>query len=153
MQVSYYNRTRKPQAEQELGLSYADMDTLLRESDFVCVLIPYSKETHGLIGRRELGLMKPTGILINTARGGIVDEAALYEALVTGGIWAAGLDVFEREPLEKDHPLLTLSNVVALPHIGSASIRTRLKMAHMAADNLIRALAGETPPNLVNPSS
>ncbi|WP_274650785.1 2-hydroxyacid dehydrogenase [Paenibacillus humicola] len=150
MQVSYYSRTRKPHAEERLSLTYAEMDDLLRESDFVCILVPYSPDTHGLIGRRELSLMKSTAVLVNTSRGGIVDEAALYDALKSKTIWAAGLDVFEREPVATDHPLLTLPNVVALPHIGSASVKTRLRMGHMAADNLIQALQGGTPPNWVN---
>jgi glyoxylate reductase len=150
MKVLYCNRTRKPQAEERFGLTYADKDDLLRQSDFVCVLVPYTPDTRGLIGERELALMKPTSVLINTSRGGIVDESALYRALKSGAIWAAGLDVFEREPIGADHPLLTLPNVVALPHIGSASVRTRMRMGHMAADNLLQALAGGTPPNLVN---
>lgn len=150
MRVLYYNRTRKPETEKELGVAYADMETLLRESDFVCVMTPYNPETNNLIGARELSMMKKTAILINTARGGIVNEEALYHALKKGEIWAAGLDVFEQEPVALDHPLLTLPNVVALPHIGSASEKTRTTMANLAAENLLTALAGKTPPNLVN---
>ncbi|WP_191561160.1 2-hydroxyacid dehydrogenase [Metabacillus idriensis] len=149
MNVLYYNRSRKPDAEKELGLNYTDMDTLLEESDFVCIMTPYTTETKNLISQRELSLMKKTSILINTARGGIVDEAALYEALKIGTIWAAGLDVFEQEPVSLDHPLLTLPNVVVLPHIGSASIKTRMKMAELAADNLILALQSQTPKYVV----
>lgn len=149
MRVLYYNRSRKQEAEERLGLAYTDLDTLLSESDFVCIMTPYTPETHHLIGERELSLMKPTAILINTARGGIVDEAALYQALKQGTIRAAGLDVFEKEPVDPDHPLLTLPNVVALPHIGSASVETRTKMAELAADNLLKVLAGEQPKHLV----
>ncbi|AQS59590.1 2-hydroxyacid dehydrogenase [Desulforamulus ferrireducens] len=150
MRVLYYNRRRKPEVEKELGVTYVDMDTLLKESDFVCIMTPYTPETHNLIGARELSLMKKTAVLINTARGGIVNEAALYQALQKGEIWAAGLDVFEQEPVALDHPLLSLPNVVALPHIGSASEKTRKTMANLAAENLLTALEGKTPPNLVN---
>lgn len=151
MNVLYHNRSRKPSAEQELGVVYADLDELLRRSDFVCIMTPYTPETRQLIGARELSLMKPTAVLINTARGGIVDEDALYHALRNSQIWAAGLDVFEQEPVPLDHPLLTLSNVVALPHIGSASVGTRVRMATLAAENLLAALTGSMPPNAVNP--
>jgi glyoxylate reductase len=150
MKVLYHNRSRKPEAEQELGIKYAEKETLLRESDFVVIMTPYNAETHHLIGEKELSLMKKTGIIINTARGGIVNERALYEALKKGAIWAAGLDVFEEEPTRLDHALLTLPNVVTLPHIGSASIKTRTRMAEIAAENLLQALSGETPSNLVN---
>ncbi|MDM5199004.1 D-glycerate dehydrogenase [Fictibacillus enclensis] len=149
MDVLYYNRSRKPDVEKEYGLNYTDMDTLLKESDFVCILTPYSEETKNLIGQRELSLMKNTSILVNTARGGIVDEIALYESLKSGTIWAAGLDVFEQEPVSLDHPLLALPNVVVLPHIGSASVKTRMKMAELAADNLILALQSQTPKYVV----
>lgn len=149
MDVLYYNRSRKPDVEKELGLNYTDMDTLLKKSDFVCIMTPYTEETKNLIGQRELSLMKNTSILINTARGGIVDEAALYESLKSGTVWAAGLDVFEQEPVSLDHPLLALPNVVVLPHIGSASVKTRMKMAELAADNLILALQSQTPKYVV----
>ncbi|GAB7389114.1 D-glycerate dehydrogenase [Bacillaceae bacterium] len=151
MRVLYYNRNRRPEVEEKLGATYADLPTLLKESDFVCVLTPYTPETHHLIGKDELALMKKTAVLINTSRGGVVDENALYEALTTGTIWAAGLDVFAQEPVPLDHPLLSLPNVVALPHIGSASVRTRTRMAELAAENLLQALAGHIPSNLVNP--
>lgn len=150
MRVLYHNRSRKEEAEKTLGLEYVDFDTLLKESDFVCVMTPYTPETRNLIGERELSLMKSTAILINTARGGIVDEAALYKALKDGTIWAAGLDVFEEEPVKLNHPLLTLPNVVTLPHIGSASIKTRTLMAELAATNLIQAVTGQIPTHLVN---
>lgn len=151
MRILYHNRSRRTQAEEKYGIKYADMETVLKESDFLCIMTPYTAETHHLIGRQELSLMKETAVLINTARGGIVDESALYEALTEKKIWAAGLDVFEQEPVPLDHPLLSLSNVVTLPHIGSASLQTRMKMARLAADNLLAALNGETPRHLVNP--
>lgn len=150
MRILYHNRSRKEEAEKTWGIEYADLDSLLRESDFVCVMTPYTEETRNLIGDRELSLMKKSAILINTARGGIVNEAALYEALKQNKIWAAGLDVFEQEPVDPDHPLLTLPNVVTLPHIGSASIQTRTRMAELAAANLIQGVMGETPQNRVN---
>jgi glyoxylate reductase len=145
MNVLYYNRTRKPEKEQELGIHYAELKDLLQQSDFVCLLLPYSPEVHHLIGKKELSLMKESAILINTARGGIVDENALYHALKDGEIWAAGLDVFEQEPVPIDHPLLTLPNVVTLPHIGSASVKTRMRMAHLAAENMKNVLNGNQP--------
>lgn len=145
MNILYYNRTRKRALEEEFEIEYAELHTLLQQSDFVCLMLPYSPDTHHLIGKKELSLMKKESILINTARGGIVDEAALYEALKNKDIWAAGLDVFEEEPIPIEHPLLTLNNVVTLPHIGSASIKTRLNMAHLAADNIIEALKGNGP--------
>ncbi|MDM5198171.1 D-glycerate dehydrogenase [Fictibacillus enclensis] len=150
MRVLYYNRSRKLEAEKQLGIQYTDMETLLKESDFICILTPLTPETRHLIGRKELSLMKNTSVLINTARGGIVDEEALYDALKEKEIWAAGLDVFEQEPVSMDHPLFTLSNVVTLPHIGSASFHTRMQMARLAAENLLTALLGDIPKNLVN---
>ncbi|MBD2871414.1 2-hydroxyacid dehydrogenase [Paenibacillus arenilitoris] len=150
MRVLYHNRSRKREAEQSMAIEYAEQDDLLAHSDFVCVMAPLTPDTRNLIGARELNLMKPSAILINSARGGIVDERALYDALASGTIWAAGLDVFEEEPVKLDHPLLTLSNVVTLPHIGSASIRTRTRMAEIAADSLLQGLSGELPAHLVN---
>ncbi|MGG1573231.1 2-hydroxyacid dehydrogenase [Fictibacillus sp. NRS-1165] len=150
MRVLYYNRSRKLEAEKQLGIQYTEMETLLKESDFICILTPLTPETRHLIGRKELSLMKNTSVLINTARGGIVDEDALYDALKEKEIWAAGLDVFEQEPVSMDHPLLTLSNVVTLPHIGSASFHTRMQMARLAAENLLTSLLGDIPKNLVN---
>ncbi|WP_214628013.1 2-hydroxyacid dehydrogenase [Paenibacillus agaridevorans] len=151
MNVLYYNRTRKEETEEAYGIRYTDMNELLRMSDFVCVLTPYTPQTHDLIGAAELRRMKPTAVLINTSRGGIVNEEALYEALRDGTIWAAGLDVFEREPVVPDHPLLTLPNLVSLPHIGSASVATRIQMARLAANQLIDAISGHRPAHLVNP--
>jgi glyoxylate reductase len=145
MKVLYFNRTRKLEKEKELGIQYAELDELLQQSDFVSLLLPYSPEVHHLIGKGELSLMKRSAILINTARGGIVDEDALFDALKEGEIWAAGLDVFEQEPVPIDHPLLSLPNVVTLPHMGSASVKTRMLMAHLAADNMVNVLNGNEP--------
>lgn len=150
MNVMYYNRSQKPELENEFAMHFTDLETLLKESDFVSILIPYSSEVHHLIGEKELAMMKNSAILINTSRGGIVDEDALYRALVNKQIWAAGLDVFEEEPISLDHPLLTLKNVVALPHIGSASEKTRLKMADLVVENLQRVLTGQNPLTPVN---
>jgi glyoxylate reductase len=151
MRILYSSRHRKPDLEARLGLECRSMDDVLRESDFVSLHCALTPETRHLIGARELLLMKPTAILINTTRGPVVDQVALAEALKAGTIAAAGLDVFEKEPVPLDDPILSLPNVVALPHIGSASIATRGRMARMAADNLIAALSGQRPPNLVNP--
>ncbi|MFC4410799.1 2-hydroxyacid dehydrogenase [Chungangia koreensis] len=151
MDVYYHNRTRKPEAEEMHGFVYSDLDDLLSNSDFVVLLTPLTEETKNMIGARELSLMKETAVLINVARGGIVDEQALYEALVHKKIWAAGLDVFEQEPVPLDHPLLTLPNVTVLPHIGSASIRTRLKMMSMNAADIKAVLEGGQPENTVTP--
>ncbi|SFP80627.1 2-hydroxyacid dehydrogenase [Salibacterium halotolerans] len=149
MDIVYHNRSPKPEEEESLGASYAGMDELLATSDFVCVQTPYTKETHHLIGRNALQKMKKDAVLINTSRGAVVDETALYEALKAGDIRAAGLDVFENEPIRADHPLLTLPNVTALPHIGSASEDTRQQMAEMTADHILEALSGETVSNKV----
>jgi glyoxylate reductase len=151
MKVLYHNRSRKLEAEQKYGFEYADLNSLLRRSDFVVILVPYHSETANLITMEQMRFMKRTAVLINVARGGIVNETDLYEALKNGTIWAAGLDVFDTEPVSADHPLLSLPNVVALPHIGSASIKTRVQMARLAAENLLQGLAGERPRCLVNP--
>lgn len=136
MNVLYHNRSRKLDAEEMYGFTYAELDELLKQSDFVILLTPLTPETKGLIGERELNLMKKTAAIINVSRGGIVDEQALYEALVSKNIWAAGLDVFEQEPVPVNHPLLTLPNVTVSPHIGSASIRTRLAMMKLNAKDI-----------------
>jgi glyoxylate reductase len=151
MRILYYNRSRKHNVEEELGVEYRSLEELLKESDFICIMTPYTPETQNLIGEKELNLMKSTAILINTARGGIVNEEALYEALLKKRIWAAGLDVFQTEPVTPEHPLLTLSNFVGLPHIGSSTVKTRRKMAQLAADNLVHALIGKGPIHQVNP--
>ncbi|WP_458414570.1 2-hydroxyacid dehydrogenase [Schinkia sp. CFF1] len=145
MKILYHNRNRRPEVEQQLGVRFMELDELLQQSDFVVVMTPYTPETVNLISERELSLMKKSAILINTARGGIVNETALYNALKNNQIWAAGIDVFETEPVPLNHPLLALPNVVAFPHIGSASIKTRLKMAEVAADNLIKGVTNQKP--------
>lgn len=149
MQILYYSRRAVPGAEQELGARQVSLDQVLSSSDFVCVVLPLAQATEKLIGAREFALMKPTTIFINAARGRIVDEAALVDALRSGRIHAAGLDVFEQEPLPASSPLLRMSNVVALPHIGSATHETRDAMAALAVDNLIAAFEGRSQ-NLVN---
>jgi glyoxylate reductase len=149
MDVLYYNRSRKEEAEQELGARYMDLDELLETADFVSVHTPLTDETYHLIGPKELGRMKPTAILVNTSRGPVVDEGALAEALAGGRIFAAGLDVYEEEPVV--HPkLLELENVVLAPHIGSASIETRDKMAALAAENIVAVLSGQEPKTPIN---
>ncbi|HID33140.1 MAG TPA: D-glycerate dehydrogenase [Anaerolineae bacterium] len=150
VRILYHNRGPNPRAG-ELGATYVSFDELLESSDFVTLHCPYTPETHHLIGADALARMKPSAILINTARGGVVDQDALVEALRSGQILAAGLDVFTPEPLSPDHPLLRLPNVTALPHIGSASIATRIKMAQMAVDNLLAGLAGQRLPHCANP--
>lgn len=139
-----------PELERELDARRVSKEELLRESDFVSLHVPLTPATRHLIGRAELARMKPTAILVNTARGPVVDEEALVEALERRIIWGAGLDVFENEPAV--HPkLLELPNVVLAPHIASASYATRRRMSMMAAENAAAALAGRRPPNLLNP--
>jgi len=150
MRLLYWDKVRKLSVEESLGVEYRRFDDLLRESDFITIHLPLEAETRGLFGEREFGLMKPSAVLINTARGPIVQMQALYDALVGKKIWAAGLDVYDADPVSPDDPVVNLDNVVALPHIGSASIATRVKMASMAAENLIAGLSGAVPPNLVN---
>lgn len=153
MNVLYYDAYRREDLEQSMGVKYVDMDTLLRESDFVSLHTPLTAETRHLIGAAEFAKMKKTAILVNSSRGPVVDQVALYRALKDNVIAGAGLDVFETEPIAKDDPLLTLDNVTVVPHIASASHATRSKMAMMAAENLIAGLKGELPPNCVNPEA
>ena len=150
MKVIYHNRKRaEPETERRANASYAGMDELLAQSDFVVLQMPYTPETHHLIGAAQLGKMKRTAILINSTRGGVVDDAALIKALKNGTIRAAGLDVFENEP-KLNPAFLELKNVVLVPHIGSSTEATRRAMAMTAARNLVAALSGTVPPNLVN---
>ncbi|MBO8173233.1 MAG: D-glycerate dehydrogenase [Bacillaceae bacterium] len=151
MKILYHNRNRNEAAEKRVNASHVSLQTLLKESDYVCVLTPLTPETHHLIGEAELSLMKPSAILINSSRGPTVDEQALYRALKEKKIWAAGLDVYEKEPIGPGHPLLELDRIVLLPHIGSASIETRTRMAVMAAEDLVAGLTGQKPVHLVNP--
>ncbi|MBN1458698.1 MAG: D-glycerate dehydrogenase [Armatimonadetes bacterium] len=151
MRVLYTDVAQKPEAETEHRAEFVDLETLLRTADFVSLHTPLTDETRHLIGAEQLSWMKPTAVLINTSRGPVVDQKALADALREGRIFAAGLDVFESEPIPMDDPLLELDNVILLPHIASASVATRTKMANMAADNLIAGLSGQRPTNLVNP--
>lgn len=151
MRVLYHNRSRVAAAlESDLGARYVDKATLLAESDFVSIHCPLTDETRHAFGADEFRAMKASAILVNTARGPIVDEAALAAALQRGNIWGAGIDVFEKEPAI--HPdLLECTNALLLPHIGSATGETRAKMAELAAENLVACLTGKRPPNCVNP--
>ncbi len=149
MNILYHNRSRKEEIESEFSAKYCELDDLLKNSDYVCLMTPYTPETDKMIGERELRLMKRSAIFINGSRGKNVDEQALIKALKEQWILAAGLDVYEQEPIAKDNLLLTLPNVVTLPHIGSATKETRDKMARLAADNLIAGLTGNVPPNLI----
>ncbi|WP_100405185.1 2-hydroxyacid dehydrogenase [Bacillus solitudinis] len=144
MNILYHNRTRHLEAEEEFDATYCSMDDLLEQSDFVVLLVPSTKETHKMIGTAEFERMKKTAVFINTSRGTNVDEDALYKALESQSIYAAGLDVFEEEPISASHPLLKLNNITVLPHVGSASIQTRLQMAKLAVDNTICGLEGKT---------
>jgi len=151
MRVLYHNRTRLPEGdEKRLNATWVERDSLLAESDFIVVMVPYSPAVHHFIKAEDFAKMKPTAVFVNTARGGIVDDAALIEALRTKRIAAAGIDVFEGEPA-LNPGYLALSNAVLTPHIGSASRATRLRMCETAVANLTAVLEGRTPPHLVNP--
>lgn len=141
--ILYYSRTRKPEIEQELGVKYVGLDDLLAKSDFVSIHAPLTPETSLMCSEEMFSKMKNSTVFINTSRGGLVDQDALYRALSTGQIYAAGLDVTTPEPLPVDSPLLGLDNCLVLPHIGSASIRTRDEMGHTAVDNLLAGLSGQ----------
>lgn len=142
MRILYHNRKPDPQAEAELGVTYASLPDLLRQSDFVTLNMPLTPETRGMIGREQLQLMKPSAVLVNVARGGVLDHEALTEALREHWIYAAALDVTEPEPLPRDHPLLQLDNLIIAPHLGSATRQTRRDMAQRAVDNLKAGLRG-----------
>lgn len=143
MRVLYHNRKRNPEAEAALGVTYATLPELLQQADFVTLNVPMTPETRHLIGREQLRMMKPSAVLINVARGGVVDHAALVEALQEKWIYAAAVDVTEPEPLPRDHPLLKMENLVIAPHLGSATRQTRRRMAQRAVDNLKAGLRGE----------
>ena len=151
MKVLYNARRHHAEAEQRFNARYCDLDALLAESDFLCVTLPLTEQTRHLIGHEQLAKMKSSAILINIGRGAVIDEDALIDALGKGVIQAAGLDVFTQEPLPVSSALLSLPNVVALPHIGSATHETRYAMAACAVDNLIAALTGDVKENCVNP--
>lgn len=150
MRILYTDVEQKAEAAREVGAEFVDLGSLLATADFVSVHTPLTEETRYLIGEKELALMKPTAVLINTARGSVVDERAVADALREGRLFAAGLDVFESEPPAPDEPVLQLEKAVVLPHIASASVATRTRMAMMAAENLLAGLKGERPPHLVN---
>jgi len=151
MKVVYYDTIRRSDLEEQLGVEFRDLKSLLADSDFVTIHCPLLPQTHHLIGEEQFKLMKNTAILVNSARGPIVDSKALYNALRNRQIAYAALDVTEPEPIPLDDPLLTLDNIVIAPHIASASVATRTKMAMMAVDNLLAGLKGERPPHIVNP--
>ncbi|MCR8978595.1 2-hydroxyacid dehydrogenase [Brevibacillus laterosporus] len=143
MRILYHNRSRKVEAEETYGATYCSLPDLLCESDYVVLLTPLTEETKGLMGAEQFAMMKSTAVFINASRGATVDEVALYQALKQETIWAAGLDVFQQEPIPTDHPLLSLPNVVALPHIGSATYETRDRMAMLVSQNLVAVLSGD----------
>ncbi|GBF72691.1 bifunctional glyoxylate/hydroxypyruvate reductase B [Paenibacillus sp. 598K] len=149
MDVIYHNRSRKPDVEDRLGLRYVELDELLAEADFVVLMTPLTPQTQGYIGKEAFARMKSSAFFINASRGQTVDEAALVEALQTGQIAGAGLDVFEQEPIPPDHPLLQMEQVVLVPHIGSATAETRFEMAMLAARNLVHALRGDGEVHIV----
>lgn len=152
MNILYYNRSQNNRAEKLYNAQYVDLNELLKQSDYVLLMTPLTKETERLIGREQFKLMKNTAIFINGSRGKTVVESDLITALQDGEIAAAGLDVFEQEPIIDDNPLLKMKNVVTLPHIGSATIETETKMSELAVKNLLQGLRGEKPTNLINQS-
>lgn len=149
MKVMYHNRTPNCGLDEKLEAEYCSLERLLSESDFVVLMTPLTKETRRLMGKEQFSLMKKSAIFINASRGETVDEDALVEALEKREIWGAGLDVFEEEPVNPNHPLLKFPNVVTLPHLGSATGKTREDMAMHAAQNMRAALEGKVPPSLV----
>jgi glyoxylate reductase len=152
MRVLAYDPIADEKVARELGVELRPMDEVLAESDFVSAHVPLTPETRHLIGERELKLMKSSCVLVNTARGPVIDPQALYDALKNGEIAYAALDVTEPEPISVDDPLLALDNCLIVPHIASSSVATRTKMATMAVANLEAGLKGEKLPHCVNPS-
>jgi len=150
MPTLYHNRKRNLEAEAELGVTYATLPELLQQADFVTLNVPLTPETRHIIGQEELQMMKPTAYLINVARGGVVDHDAIVEALQVGEIAGYATDVTEPEPLPRDHPLLTMDNVIILPHLGSATVQTRLRMIQRMADNLMAGLQSKPLLNQAN---
>jgi gluconate 2-dehydrogenase len=149
MDVIYYNRSRKEAVEKELGITYKPMDELLAEADFLVTLTPLTAETAHLIGERELDLMKEGSFVINASRGPVIDEEALIKALQSGKLAGAGLDVFEKEPLPKDSPLLSMKNVVTTPHIAAGTHQTMANLAWTAARSMVEVLETGTSKNIV----
>ncbi|MBD1223399.1 2-hydroxyacid dehydrogenase [Virgibacillus halodenitrificans] len=150
MTVLYHNRKRKREAERELQASYVQMDELLSQSDFVISVVPFTKETNKLFNKEAFEKMKESAVFVNISRGAVVDENALYCALKAGEIKAAGLDVFEQEPISSNHPLLELENVICLPHIGSATVQTRTAMIELCLKNIANVLEEKAPLTPVN---
>lgn len=150
MEVLYHNRSRNLDAESRFNATYKELDDLLQESDFVVLMTPLTAETEGMIGAKEFSLMKKSATFINGSRGKTIVEKDLITALENKEIAAAGLDVFEKEPVDDHNPLLDMPNVVTLPHIGSSTYATELAMSQLACDNLLAGLRGEKPPNLIN---
>ncbi|MDQ0298011.1 gluconate 2-dehydrogenase [Salibacterium salarium] len=150
MEILYHNRSRKPELEAEYAAEYRELNDLLAESDFVCLMTPLTPETRRLMGHEQFARMKKSAIFINGSRGDTVDETALVEALQNGEIRSAGLDVFQEEPVSSNHPLLNMNQVVTLPHIGSATGATEDEMSLLAAENLDAVLSDKRPPNLLN---
>jgi glyoxylate reductase len=153
MNLAYYSRERHMEIENEIGIKFMDFNALLGECDFLSIHTRLTPETYHLIGEKEFLKMKPNLILVNTSRGAVVDSKALYEALSQHKIAYAALDVTDPEPIPPNHPLLKLDNTLITPHIGSASMATRIKMGSMVAENLFAGLNGELPPNPVNPEA
>ena len=153
MEILYSNRSRNREVEAQFNAKFCPFDDILGAADFLCVVLPLTKETEKMIGPREFAKMKKGAIFINGSRGRIVDQSALIQSLQIGHLRAAGLDVFEKEPLPADSPLLEMANVVALPHIGSATHETRLAMVRCAVENLIEVLTRGSSKNAVNPQA
>ena len=151
MDVIYYDCVRNSKKERELNLEYKTLEDVLENSDFVSMHVPLTPETRHMISEKQLRMMKPTAYLVNTSRGPVIDEEALYKALKEGWIAGAALDVHEKEPTNPNSPLLDLDNIIVTPHIASASVETRTKMAVIAATNCAAVMRGMEPPNLVNP--
>ncbi|MGX4670513.1 2-hydroxyacid dehydrogenase [Cerasibacillus sp. JNUCC 74] len=151
MNIVYHSRTKKPQAEKDFSAVHLSLEELLSVSDFVCLITPLTKETERMIGKKEFARMKKSAIFINASRGQTIIEQDLIDALTEGTIAGAGLDVFEKEPIDPDNPLLRMNNVVTLPHMGSSTYETELHMSKLAAENLLAGLAGKKPKNLINP--
>ncbi len=149
MKILYFSRSAKPEFEKEMGAKRVDLDTLLKESDYVSLHVPLTDKTRGMINADRLALMKKTAYLISNARGPVIDEKALYNALKTHSIAGAALDVFNVEPTPADNPLLGLDNIVVAPHISSGSTETRAKMSVMTASDIVKALTGQRPENIV----
>lgn len=149
MEVTYYNRSRKPELEEQYNIHYSPLDELLQTSDFIVLMTPLTEQTKHMIGKKQFNMMKKDAIFINASRGQTIVEADLVEALKNGTIRGAGLDVFEQEPIDPNHPLLKLNNVVLLPHIGSATEQTRNEMALRAVKNTVHFLLGNGTSHIV----